>query len=610
VSRDVARTAVLDQLERVLASPGFVRNKRLSAFLRFVVDRKLQGHDHELKETVIGVEVFGRTPDYEPRTDPVVRMEAAKLRSRIAEYYANAGVLDPIRIEIPKGGYVPQWETRLPHRRAGWLKPAVIVAAGVCVAITSFVLWRLRTTPNSAMVAVLPFEDLENDPTQRYFSQGVTEDIIAQLGQSGSSAFGVIAGPSVWRYRESQPAPRKLAEDLGVSYVVTGSVQRDKSSLRITAMLTRTQDEVQVWAKSFDGPAESAFALQRDVSLSIARAVASEFSLADPGNAKSTLQIDAETWDLYLHGRFYWNQRTEVSLKQAIDYFNQALARAPNYSPALAGLADSYSALVYGCYMAPAEGFPLARAALRRAHERDSESAEVFASEGYLNLYFDWDFKTARRNLEHAISLNQNYAPAHHWLGVLLTATKDFSEAGRSLQRARRLDPASLPILTDLGFHLHYSGRNAEAQEALRRVFQRDPNFPLAHFWMGRVLHAQGDCSNSLREFQGIASGSLRDWQPLIAGRGFVEGACNEPAAAWQDLERLDTLAQTRFVTSYGKALVFAGLRNKEDAFYWLRKAFEERSHWLVWLRLDPRFHLLRSDSRFQEMERRVFPDA
>jgi hypothetical protein len=194
MSRDVAPTPVLAQVEKILASPGFVRNERLSAFLRFIVNQKLQGRDHELKETVIGVEVFGRKPDYEPRTDPVVRMEAAKLRSRIAEYYASTGVRDSIRIEIPKGGYVPRWETRAPHQRSSWLKPAV-VAACVFVAITAFVLWRLGTTPNPSMVAVLPFADLEDDPTQRYFSQGVTEDIIGQLGQSGSSAFGVIAGP-------------------------------------------------------------------------------------------------------------------------------------------------------------------------------------------------------------------------------------------------------------------------------------------------------------------------------------------------------------------------------------------------------------------------------
>jgi len=293
-------------------------------------------------------------------------------------------------------------------------------------------------------------------------------------------------------------------------------------------------------------------------------------------------QIDPEAYDEYLRGRFYWNQRTEVSLKQAADYFEQSISKEPGYAAAYAGFADCYAALVYGSYLAPAERFPKARAALQRARELDPQAADVFASEGYMNLYFDWDFAGAARNLKQAIALNPNYAPAHNWLGVLSTAMEDFQAASRTLERARQLDPASLPILTDVAFAQHYSGHNREAEAALRKVFALDPNFPLAHFWMGRVLNAEGDCENALSELGPLTSGPLRNWQPLIAAHGYVSGACGQRNAAHQDLKRLEDLEKTRFVTSYGKALIYSGLEDREQTLVWLRKAVEERSHWMV----------------------------
>jgi tetratricopeptide (TPR) repeat protein len=379
--------------------------------------------------------------------------------------------------------------------------------------------------------------------------------------------------------------------------------------MRITARLTRSRDAVQIWADSFNGPSDAALSLQDDVAAAVARAVGTQIA----GSAQKTLErrqaIDSEAYDLYLRGRFYWNQRTEVSLRQAADYFQQTISRAPGYAPAYAGLADSYAALVYGCYLAPAEGFPKVRAALQRARELDPQAPEVFASEGYMNMYFDWDFGTAARNLEHAIALNPNYAPAYDWLGVLRTAMEDFPAASRALERARQLDPASLPILTDVGFELHYSKHDKEAEGSLRKVFALDPNFPLAHFWMGRVLSAEGDCVNALSQLVTLSSGPLRDWQPLIAGHGYVSAACAHRDLAQQDLKRLEDMGKTRFVTSYGKALIHSGLGDREQTLVWLRKAIEERSHWMVWIRLDPRFSALRSDSRFQGFVRTVFPN-
>lgn len=207
--------------------------------------------------------------------------------------------------------------------------------------------------------------------------------------------------------------------------------------------------------------------------------------------------------------------------------------------------------LVYGCYMSPAEGFSQARAAIEHGRSLDPGSAELLASEGYLNMYFDWDFEAAQRKLEQAVAANSNYAPAYDWLGVLLTAEQD---------------PGSLPIATDLGFHLHYSG---------------------------------------LRELSSLPP-AASEWQPLIAARGYAAGVCGQPEQARPELARFERMSKIVFATSYAVALIEAGLGDKDAALMWLRKAIEERSHWLVWLRLDPRFDSLPSDARFEEIAAKV----
>jgi TolB-like protein/DNA-binding winged helix-turn-helix (wHTH) protein/Tfp pilus assembly protein PilF len=479
---------------------------------------------------------------------------------------------------------------------------ALLAAGFVALLVVGWLVLRAPREP--ALIAVLPFDDLNGNPAQAYLSRGLTEEVITQLGRVAPAGFGVIAGPSVWRYRGSQLAPQRIASELGAGYIVTGVVEHDASRVRVSARLIRARDGLQLWADRFDGPNDAALPLQTDVAASVARAMRSRLARAPTRHPR----IGGEAADLYLRGRFYWNQRTEVSLKQAIEYFKQSITLAPDYAPGYAALADCYSAMVYSCYVAPATGFAQARAALERARQLDPQAPEVLASEGYLNMYFDWDLDKAAQNLERAIVVDPNYATAYDWLGVLYTASKKFAAARSALERARRLDPASLPIRTDLAFHLHYNGRNEEARQELQNILRIDPNFPLAHFWMGRVLSSESNCPGALSELETAASSPLRDWQPVIAAHGHVAGLCGQASRAVEDLRRFDDIARNRFVTSYGYALIYAGLSEKEQALLWLRKAVEERSHWLVWIQVDPRFNALRGDPRFQQLVTTVFP--
>jgi TolB-like protein len=238
------------------------------------------------------------------------------------------------------------------------------VLAGVVALLTGG--WiALRSPRDPALIAVLPFDDLNGDATQAYLSRGLTEEVITQLGRVAPPGFGVIAGPSVLRYRGSQLAPQRIASELGAGYILTGAVEHDASHVRVSARLIRARDGLQLWADTFDGSSGAALPLQADVAASVARAMRSR--LAPSPTPARHQQIEGEAADLYLRGRFYWNQRTEVSLNQAIDYFQQSIARAPGYAPAYAALADCYAAMVYSCYIAPTTGFAQARAALERA---------------------------------------------------------------------------------------------------------------------------------------------------------------------------------------------------------------------------------------------------
>jgi tetratricopeptide (TPR) repeat protein len=220
-------------------------------------------------------------------------------------------------------------------------------------------------------------------------------------------------------------------------------------------------------------------------------------------------------------------------------------------------------------------------------------------------MYFDWDFPAAAESFRKAIALNPNYATAYHWNGILLTALGRFDEAGRQLKSALRSDPLSAPIQTDIGFYLHYRGRNAEAITALEEALTLNPGFPFTRFWLGRVHGAEGRCEQAFAELNAMGP-AFEAWQPILAAKGYLSARCGDRKAAVTALDSFQTLSESRYVTSYGVALVYAGLGDREQALAWLEKAYNERSHWMVWLALDPRWSEIRGDARFQRLLTRI----
>jgi DNA-binding winged helix-turn-helix (wHTH) protein/Tfp pilus assembly protein PilF len=320
------------------------------------------------------------------------------------------------------------------------------------------------------------------------------------------------------------------------------------------------------------------------------------------------LTENADAYRAYLQGRHDWNQRSEDGLKRGIESFQRAVYLEPRFAAAYSGLADCYAALGYLSYAAPAEAFPIAKRHATKALELDSTLAEPHASLGLVKLYFEWDWLGADTEFQRAIALDPDYAPTHEWYSIYLLAAGRAAEALREIQLACQRDPLSLPINSDLGFHHYYARRYDEAVKQLKFVLEMNRNFPPAHLWLGRTLQELGKFDDALAEFRQVEE-VLREWPVSIAARGFVAAVAGRTDEAQQILCELERLASRKFVTSYGIALVYAGLGQNDAAFAKLDGAFDERSHWLVWLRLDPRWNGLRADPRFVRLVSRMqFP--
>ena len=492
--------------------------------------------------------------------------------------------------------------------RSLWLVGTVTVFV-----LLGFVLWaaRYRTggaakpriTTSFRSIAVLPLENLSGDPSQEYFADGITDALITQLAKL--QGLRVISRTSIMQYKTMRKPLPDIARELSVDAVVEGSVSRSGNRVRVTAQLIDAHADRHLWAEEYDRDLREVLNLQSELARDIAEKVRTNISSEEQLLMARTGTVEPAAYESYLRGRSFWNQRTLAGLKQSIIHFQHAIELDPRYAEAYSGLADAYTALGYTSYWAPKDSFPKAREFANKALQIDSSLAEARASLAYVKLYYDWDCKGAEEELQRAITVNPNYATAHHWYSVLLTARGRHEEASSEIGRAEELDPLSVPINTDIGFELYYARRYDEAISQLRSVLQTSPKFPLAHLWLGRSYEQKSMYPEAIAEF-GQAGTALKDWPVIIAAAGHTYGRWGHRADATAALHRMNELTKEEYVTPYGMALIFAGLNDKELTIHWLQKAYQDRSHWLVWLNLDPRFDNVRSDPRFADLLRRM----
>jgi TolB-like protein/DNA-binding winged helix-turn-helix (wHTH) protein/Tfp pilus assembly protein PilF len=520
----------------------------------------------------------------------------------------------PINVVKPAAeGSKASTDRIIPAARAHqWWIIGMAIAALLAVVVAALVSMRTvgwparlfgRTEQPIGSIAVLPLENLSGNPAEEYFADGMTEALITDLAKI--RALRVISRTSVMRYKGMRKPLPEIARELNVDAVVEGAVMRSGDRVRITAQLIYAPTDRHLWAESYDRDAQDILALQSEVAGAIAREVSVTLTPDERIGLAHRPPVSMEAYDAYLRGRYYWNQRTEAGLQKGIEFFQRAIELDPTNALAYSGLADCYTGLGYGSYLAPKDSFPAAKKAAARAIELDATLAEPHASLAYARLYYDWDWAEAEREFQRALALNANYATAHHWYSVYLTAMGRPQEALVQIKEAQKLDPLSLIINTDIGFESYYSGRYDEAVEQLRPVIAANPNFPLAHLWLGRTYQQKQMYEEALTEYK-QAESVLRDWPVTMAAIGNVYGLSHQRPEAFTVLGDLKELSKRKYVTAYGIALVYAGLGKSDQAFAWLDRGYEERTHWLVWLKLDPRWDSLRSDSRFQDLLHRM----
>jgi DNA-binding winged helix-turn-helix (wHTH) protein/Flp pilus assembly protein TadD len=325
-----------------------------------------------------------------------------------------------------------------------------------------------------------------------------------------------------------------------------------------------------------------------------------------PAPTATTRPVLPAAYEAYVRGRHAWNKRTEAELRDAIRYFQESVDADPTYAPAYAGMADAYAQLGYASFVSPADSFPRARAAAKRALALDAMLPEAHAALGYALMYYDWDFPGAEAEYKQALDLNPNSALAHQWYAYLLTAMeRPPSEAEHEIATAARLDPLSVAIHIDHAYILHYYQRNREALHAVRLALEMNPKYPPAYFWLGRINTADGRYEEAERALEQI--GPLRTWTPAMAVWGYLYGKTGRADQARQILAEFDALTRSgRYASAYAIAVVHAGLGDRQRALSMLDAAYRERSHWLVWLQRDPRWTDIRSDRRFQALVRNV----
>jgi TolB-like protein/DNA-binding winged helix-turn-helix (wHTH) protein/Tfp pilus assembly protein PilF len=454
-------------------------------------------------------------------------------------------------------------------------------------------------------LAVIPLENLSGDKSQEFFADGMTDELITDLAQN--SNLRVISRTSVMRYKGTRRPLPEIAKELGVDAIVEGTMERSGNRVRVRAQLIRASDDRHLWAESFERDLPDVLGLESEVASSIARQVQMRLLWEHP---PANRKINPAAYEAYLKGRYVWNRRSESALQEGIQFFKQAIALEPTYAEAYSGLADSYTTLGYLSYLPPREAFPLARAAAKKALSLDAALAEPHASLAYVNFYFDWNWPIAEAEFKKAIALNPNYATAHDYYCYFLTAMQRPAEAKEEIERALQLDPLSVPINTDIGFQMFYVENYDGAIEQLKKTLQMNPKYPLAHLWLGRSYQQKRMFDESMAEYQATDS-ALPNWVVTIAGIGNLQGLARKNVDARLTLAKLNAMSESKYVTPYGVALVYAGMGNKDEAFRWLEKAFDDRANWLVWLQFDPRWEALRADPRYAEMVHRMgFPPS
>ena len=493
-------------------------------------------------------------------------------------------------------------------RRRAWIY-VVIVAAAISVSL--FFLGRYTSSKQSEgsaspekSIAVLPFDNLSRDQENAYFAEGIQDEILSRLAKIAD--LKVISRTSTQKYKSAPDNLREIAKQLGVSNILEGSVQKVADQVRVSVQLINATSDAHLWAEIYDRKLTDIFAVESDIAKTIAETLRAKLTGSEEQMMSMKPTENTQAYELYLKGRFFWNKRTGADLRKAIEYFNQAIAKDPNYALAYAGLADSYLLLSAFGAASPSDSLPQAKAAAKRALEIDDTSAEAHTSLGQILLFYDFDFAGSTREFKRAITLNPNYATAHHWYGSgPPTCLGEFDRGIAELKRAQQLDPLSLIINADLGGAFVAARRYDEAITQLRKTIEMDPRFYFAHWNLGEALELKGQLPEAIAEYKKAAE--LDEDPFVLALVGQADAKLGQRDEAIKILSQLERLATKRYVANYSFALMHMALGEKAKAIDWLERAYRDRSGpEIVGIKVDPMLDPLHGDPRFEALVQKV----
>lgn len=503
-----------------------------------------------------------------------------------------------------------------PQRKSIHVSLAALVASAalVLIAAAGVLFWKHshRAEPPSTgkiRLAVLPFENLTGDPSQEYVSDGFAEEMISQLGRLNHDQLEVIARTSVVAYKNTGKPVRKIARELNVNYVLEGSVRNSSGGYRIATQLVRGGDEAQVWSQEYDRPIGDLMKLEGELAGTVADEIQVQLLPRKPADVRVARSVSQDAYVYYLQGRFAFNQRNGPNLFNAVSSFDQAIRQDPGFAAAYAGLADSYNMLMFYGYTTEASTLSKSRDAATRAIALDDALAEGHASLGYIHFIWDWDWPGAEQEFQRAIALNRNYAPAHHWYALFLTAMGRRDESLSQVHLAHELDPLSPIVTSAYAYIAYFAGKYDQAVVQCKTVLQQDPKFMVAHNVLGLAHEAQADYAGAIAAFERAIELSGTRPGTYLDNLGHTFGISGQREQAEMILSEIQAKAKSGKGDEISTVATLIGLNENDRALDVMEKNFRTGNVGLMWLKVDPRFNPLRSNPRFQALLQRAgFP--
>jgi TolB-like protein/Flp pilus assembly protein TadD len=491
------------------------------------------------------------------------------------------------------------------NRNARWVLAGASVL--ICLVASIFVFAshyshaETSTKPPRFRIAVLPVHNLTGDTSCEIFADGLTEELITQLGRLNPQEMGVIARSSSMSYKYTDKTLAQITRELGVDYVLESSMRGNLNQFRFNAQLIRTRDQSPLWSQNYDRTVDNLILLEYELTRDIARGIGLHTTPEASARLNRSLSITPDSHLAVLQGRYYWNQRTKESLDRGLEYFQLATEVDPRNALAYSGMADSYNMLVFYNYSAGAAGIVRAEESAQHALALDSSLAEAHASLAYVNFMWTWEWPSAEREFRRAIELDANYVPAHHWYALYLASMGRHAEADREIRTALNLDPYSAVVQSAAGY-VHYFAKEYDiAIQDCQTVLQRDPSFIVAHSVLGLGYEGKGQYAQAISEFRKVeelSGGHVAYYKGLL---GHAYAMAGNDQGARKILGDLNAMAiEGNYASQTSKATIYAGLREKENALGALERALDQNDASMIWLGVDSRFDLLRAEPRFQ----------